>query len=397
MNARLGWSLLLLWLWLLPPALLAQDPQAQKQRLSAEEADFKRLLASSKAQEWGLLETLKALNKSLEAKTKQLEKVRAQVQKATGQAAKMEREIRARQVRLDHNQEWLDQQLLGMYTVQKVRHLTLFPGVSGYENYFRNQELLRQVSLVDAKRVARLAEDLEAQKKAQERRKSKLAELESLERERALHADSLAVERSQLDAYLKQQKQDQKRHQKNLREIKAQLARLDTLTSQPAAPAPAAPPTPSPTPGLGTGKGTLPSPLLGQVVQPFGGNLLGELYKKGVVVQTDEGTLAKAVLPGTVVFAGAFQGFGEMVILDHGRGSFTVYGNLENLQVKTGQAVLAGVDLGPVAFVAGPTSGYLFYFETRYRKRATDPNEWLKAPAWQKEPDPSALPPPPGP
>ena len=238
MGARFGWPFLLLGLLLLPQVPVAQDFLSQKQRLLAEEADFKGLLEKSKAQEWGLLETLKALDKSLEVKARQLGKVRSRLQKTAAQVAKVDREIRVRQVRLNGDQEWLDQQLLGLFTVHKVRHLTLFPGVSGSKNYFRNQELLRRLSLVDAKRVARLAADLKEQKKAQGERKDKLAELERLEREKTLHSDSLAVELAQLEAYLRQQRKDQKRHQKNLQEIKTQLARLEALASS-RAPCPA--------------------------------------------------------------------------------------------------------------------------------------------------------------
>jgi len=55
--------------------------------------------------------------------------------------------------------------------------------------------------------------------------------------------------------------------------------------------------------------------------------ILNKMYKEnGIEISAPEGTPAAAVHPGTVDYADAFGGFGNMVIVDHGGNYFSLYG-----------------------------------------------------------------------
>jgi septal ring factor EnvC (AmiA/AmiB activator) len=77
-----------------------------------------------------------------------------------------------------------------------------------------------------------------------------------------------------------------------------------------------------------------------------------------------------------VAFAGSFSGFGNLVILDHGSQSFSLYGDLLEMSVNKG----ARVDNGQPVGSAGPlpSGGTGIYFELRIDGRPVDPLQWLK-------------------
>ena len=98
--------------------------------------------------------------------------------------------------------------------------------------------------------------------------------------------------------------------------------------------------------------------------------------RNGIEIAAAEGTPVTAVHPGTVDYADAFSGFGNMVIVDHGGNYFSLYGYLGSIEVARGDHVDAGTQLGRVGSApAGPAA---LYFELRIDGRSVDPLQWLK-------------------
>ncbi len=81
----------------------------------------------------------------------------------------------------------------------------------------------------------------------------------------------------------------------------------------------------------------------GSVRQRFGaaaGSRRG--LSNGIEIAAAEGTPALAIHDGTVAFADTFAGYGNLVILDHGAQTFSLYGNLLDIAVARGRARRAG-------------------------------------------------------
>jgi septal ring factor EnvC (AmiA/AmiB activator) len=96
----------------------------------------------------------------------------------------------------------------------------------------------------------------------------------------------------------------------------------------------------------------------------------------GIQISVAEGTAIHAVHDGTVAFAGPFSGYGNLVIVDHGAQTFSLYGQLGATQTERG----ARVDRGDTVGLAGRVmSGFPgLYFEMRVDGKPVDPLEWLK-------------------
>jgi septal ring factor EnvC (AmiA/AmiB activator) len=130
---------------------------------------------------------------------------------------------------------------------------------------------------------------------------------------------------------------------------------------------------------VGLFRGGLEWPATGRVTGRFGqgaDRAGGSVARNGIEIAAAAGSPATAVHAGTVAFADAFSGFGMLVIVDHGRETYSLYGYLGSLSVERGQAVDAGTELGQVGSApAGPPA---LYFEIRIDGRSVDPVQWLK-------------------
>lgn len=82
--------------------------------------------------------------------------------------------------------------------------------------------------------------------------------------------------------------------------------------------------------------------------------------------------------PGTVKFAGWAGAYGNMVEIDHGNGFITRYAHMKKLNVKRGQTVEAGDQVGGMGSTGRSTATHLHY-EVHFDGRARDPKNFLKA------------------
>lgn len=96
----------------------------------------------------------------------------------------------------------------------------------------------------------------------------------------------------------------------------------------------------------------------------------------GIDIGATEGVGVAAVHDGVVAYADAFGGFGNLVILDHGGQSFSLYGNLREMSVTKGSRVERGEVVGTVGPApAGPPE---LHFELRIDGQSVDPLQWLR-------------------
>jgi septal ring factor EnvC (AmiA/AmiB activator) len=122
-------------------------------------------------------------------------------------------------------------------------------------------------------------------------------------------------------------------------------------------------------------QGRCPLPVAGGVRSKFGSARAGGLRWNGIVVGAQAGTPVRAILPGRVAFADYLRGYGFLIIVDHGRGLMSLYGQNQSLQKKAGQSVAGNEVIATVGATGGNEADGL-YFEIRVRGRPSDPTGW---------------------
>ena len=126
-------------------------------------------------------------------------------------------------------------------------------------------------------------------------------------------------------------------------------------------------------------KGKLALPVKGEVTNQFGTPRPDStVLWKGVFLRTPAGQSVKAVAAGQVVFADWLRGFGNLLIVDHGKGYMSLYANNETLFKQVGD-ILRGGDTIAAVGNSGGNKDYGLYFELRHESRPLDPIEWVAA------------------
>ncbi|MFN8391989.1 MAG: M23 family metallopeptidase [Bdellovibrionota bacterium] len=93
---------------------------------------------------------------------------------------------------------------------------------------------------------------------------------------------------------------------------------------------------------------------------------------QGVDLAAPENSHVRAILAGTVVFAGEHSGYGKLVTIEHGKGYASLYAHLSEIKVQVGQKIRAGTLIGRVGSTGLATGPHL-HFEWRKEGTAMDP------------------------
>ncbi|MEI7916219.1 MAG: peptidoglycan DD-metalloendopeptidase family protein [Methylophilaceae bacterium] len=123
-------------------------------------------------------------------------------------------------------------------------------------------------------------------------------------------------------------------------------------------------------------KGKLNLPVRGEVTNKFGNSRQDTgLTWKGLFIKSNEGNEVKSIANGRVVFADWMRGFGNLIIVDHGGGYMSLYGNNQSLLRKIGDTIKGGDTIASVGNSGGnETSG--LYYELRSHSKPFDPMSW---------------------
>lgn len=108
---------------------------------------------------------------------------------------------------------------------------------------------------------------------------------------------------------------------------------------------------------------------------PFGGS--GYEFHSGQDIDAPPGTPVVAGASGTVIFTGWQNGYGQLVVIDHGGGLTTRYGHLSHIDVELGKVVTRGEFLGKVGSTGRSTGPHLHY-EVRINDEPVNPLQYLR-------------------
>ena len=100
-------------------------------------------------------------------------------------------------------------------------------------------------------------------------------------------------------------------------------------------------------------------------------------HHKGLDIAAPTGTPIHPVRPGTVVSSGERGGYGNVVVLDHGDGTTSLYAHCHELKVKKGDKVAYGDVIATVGSTGRSTGPHL-HLEVHRDGKAVDPMAELK-------------------
>lgn len=133
-------------------------------------------------------------------------------------------------------------------------------------------------------------------------------------------------------------------------------------------------------PGLEEGKTDLIWPVHGRIIGSFGAKKDArglKIANPGIDIKASYGTRVKAAATGKVIYVSWLRGYGQFIIIDHGRSFYTLYANLSSVSVDVGDDVIAGQAIAEVG-ESGTLEGPRLHFELRHKKKQLNPVDWLR-------------------
>jgi septal ring factor EnvC (AmiA/AmiB activator) len=324
-------------------------------------------------------EQLDAAEANLEVRTaeRRILELRALETARAAAQAQAERDTASRQSVV--LREDLSRRLAALYRMGRLGYLQTLASADSGEAFLRGLQVLSFLAARDA-RLLRAYEGSLVELATKERNLAVLrATIASVARETRDAERALQRARAEKAAVLSRLEQTAERQRSSVAFLEDKASRLEALlelleTRGRALPAGAA--------SIRRYKGALDWPSRGKVVVPFG-RIANPRFPKtflrssGWTIDVPTGSEVRSVFSGDAVYAQWLKGYGNLVVLDHGDGVFTLYGHLMTGTVPRGTRVALGEVVGRVADAPEEEVPGL-YFEIRESRASVDPRGWLR-------------------
>ena len=341
-------------------------------------SEQKKKLKEAQFRESSVLNDIEGVNMKLGEIETELDRYKRKLRNIEREIASVSSEIDETSRVLEKQKEWLKRKLIVM---QKFGYsgdmLIILMSAGDISQMMRIWKYLENITLYEHRVLGNYRENLQQFNERIEKLRVLRAELKTNAGAVKSKEQELAEQRQSKEVILSDVRKEKVSRQKMLAELKEASKRLLDLIEKSSR-------TDTYT-GTGTGitkfKGKLPWPAEGRVAIPYGTQRDPQfdtpVFRNGVHIQTQANSDARTVYEGKVIFAEWFKGFGQIVIVNHGNGYHTLYGNLSEIFSQVGDIIRENQVIGKVG-----TSGILnapgLYFEIRYKGKPLDPTQWLR-------------------
>ncbi len=377
-------------------ALTAANPvgaqTAQKEKLDELRSQIESLQKGIEKSEENRTEAADALRKSERAISKanrrlfelgnDRKKINAEVRSLQNNAADLES-------RIDAEREALARLIYRQYLAGQPESIRLMLSRQDPNETARQLRYLSYVSRARAQMIGRLRTSFNELSDLTEQVRDQSTLLRNLEKEESKQKKVLVKQKRARKKVLSKASDDIARQRNQISKLKRDEQRLTTLIKRLAEEAEkrrkqarlrnqALPDGSVDNTAFGKLKGRLRLPVIGELTNRFGRPREdGGLSWKGLFIAANEGDMVRSIAPGQVIYADWLRGFGNLLIIDHGSGYMSLYGNNEALLKQIGDRLSAGDMIAFVGNSGGnPESG--LYFELRHNGRPFDPLPWVR-------------------
>ena len=376
---------------------LAQNPKDELSGVKREIKAQKQLITKTRKVEAVVSTELQEILRNLEQKESDLGRLSRDLHGVESSLGRTGREIQKVTEEANRKRTEIERRLASLYKAGELGALRMFFSAESFPQLAENIRYMRSI-LENDKRIF-----VEYNQKI-DQLKSLKADLErdALKKERIMTGieqkkREIEEEKGKKAAYLGKVRQDRKSYEASLKELQANASRLQAmitrlnalsrrkLTSRHEKPGarlkPLAELPPVPDRGFASQKGRLSFPVRGEIIESYGKHKHPEFnsftFSKGLSMSASSGSEIKAIYEGTVIFADYFKGFGNMIIVDHGGGYFSLYAHASRLAKKVGVEVARHETIGEVGDVDS-SKGSMLYFEIRNQGKPVDPAGWVR-------------------
>lgn len=335
-------------------------------------------------------DALKQSEQSISTANRRLRELAQQQENVGATLDQAQRQAQDTQGKIGRQQALLGRLLYHYYQYGQHDPLKILLNQQDPNRVTRQLHYYRYLSRERAALIGGLRQNLQRSRELAQAYQEKSAELEQVKSEQARQKARLEKEKearktvlARIDRQIASQRHEIGRLQRDEKRLTRLIERLGKLAQakpkRGAAVRNNSLPAPEPSGGAFQQlKGRLHLPVRGELINRFGSQRedSGATWK-GLFIKSPAGQEVKSIANGRVVFSDWLRGFGNIVIIDHGDGYMSLYGNNESLYKQAGETVKAGDAIAAVGNSGGIAETGL-YFEMRHQSRPFDPLGWVK-------------------
>jgi septal ring factor EnvC (AmiA/AmiB activator) len=369
----------------------ANNPKEEYKKIQKDITTHKKKLESAKKIERSLIEELKKTNAELNDIEAQIQLQKNRIKKIQENILNLQRDIDENKRNLENQSEVLKKRLRLLQKTNRGGDVLLI--IMSGENFSQTLRMLRylgDISLYDYRLINSYKDSLNTLRLKQDKLKNNLSELKIAEAKLAKIEDSLKEKKKERELLLVSVRKEKRNYERMIKELEKDSNRLlkiiqesekkEGIRKRKTKPEKDESPAVHDS-GFSSLKGKLPWPVNGTVVIPFGQQIDPvfnlPVFRSGIHIKTSPNSNVRAVHEGKVVFADDFKGYGQLVIINHGDGYYTLYGNLSRIFLKNGAIIKENTIIGEVGESSTIGTNGL-YFEIRYKGKPLDPQQWLR-------------------
>ncbi|MCK5236472.1 MAG: peptidoglycan DD-metalloendopeptidase family protein [Deltaproteobacteria bacterium] len=342
--------------------------------------DAKKSIKETEKKESSVLGELQGLSKELKKRRVELKRAESDLRKSTKEKKKVTKKLYSLKKEREKLEDELYQRLRAFYKMQKGAALNvIFEPIDGGGDA---ADILRRYKYMNVlvERDNKLIEELKVNIEKVNKEQAKLAAVEK--RLRRLRDSSkkkkIEVEKSQkmrkaLLRKVRLRKASYIEMQDELKEAGKELTVLLRKLKQPGSKAV--------TGNFASMKGRLDMPVGGKIVSRYGKvkhpKFKTIIFNNGIIINAAFGSEVRGVFDGTVAYVGWLKGYGQVMIVEHGSGYYSLFAHLSTILKEKGSFVMEGEVLALVG-ESGTHESPGLYFEIRKKDKPIDPLKWIK-------------------
>lgn len=363
-----------------------QKIKEENERLKRIEEQIKSVrneINNLEKKESGYLETLHKIEKLLLATEKELQTIERDLELAHKEIKQAEDDFIIEKEKLKEKTRVLENKLREIYKHNRANYLVLLLSSENFSDFITRYRYLKNILSQDAKIISDIRQQME-------RIKNKKISLENREEILSLLKKAVEKEKENIEFSTKAKKSiitkinsQKTAHLKSLEEleqssleIKNIIERIYQKQKQRETPQKRE----SPGITLKPKKGIFALPVQGKLISKYGRHKNTDFntytFNSGIDVSAPLGEVVRAAGLGEVIYTGSIKGYGQIIIIDHGGRTTTLYAHLSKILIDIGDKVKKGQILGQVGDSGGVSSPRL-HFEVRVEGKPTDPMNWL--------------------
>jgi len=358
----------------------AADASSSIEKLSEIKKSIKRSLnkvKKDKKQEKSIQVKIKDINKNIGSKEKEIKRFDRSIANTNKEINILSVEIDMMVNKMKNRKEVLKDYIKALHKRQYDSNMLILVSANDYQDFIKKSRYVSLIADHNGKIINTYKEDLnkiESKKKNLLNLQASLNSNKSKAHNKKKKLESDKKKKGELFSKVRSRRVS---HEKKIKELEQSSIKLQKMmTNLKSKKMPSA--------IIGSGfesqKGALPWPANGRVITSYGKykdkyNVI--VNKNGIDISVKQGEISKAIAGGRVVFSGKFKGYGNLIIIDHGNGYHSLYGNLSETSIQESVLLVEGMDVGTIN--DSPKSGKpVLYFEIRHKGRPVNPLKWLQ-------------------